>query len=68
MTKIPFERLPSAVVPKHYNLELKPDLLAFTFSGNVSIEIQVKIKNSFELFVFVLVVYLSNGSEVMNME
>lgn len=36
-----FHRLPSTVVPKHYNLELKPDLIGFTFTGNVSIKIQV---------------------------
>lgn len=41
MTKIPFQRLPAAVVPKHYNLELQPDLIAFTFAGNVSIQVQV---------------------------
>lgn len=38
-----FQRLPSTVVPKHYNLELRPDLTGFTFTGNVSIKIQVKI-------------------------
>ncbi len=36
-----FQRLPADVVPKHYNLELKPDLVGFTFAGNVSIQIQV---------------------------
>ncbi|KAG4073866.1 hypothetical protein HA402_014071 [Bradysia odoriphaga] len=41
MTKIAFQRLPSTVVPKHYNLELKPDLSGFTFAGNVSIKIQI---------------------------
>lgn len=37
-----FQRLPSSVVPKHYNLELNPDLIGFTFAGNVSIKVQVK--------------------------
>lgn len=36
-----FQRLPSGVIPKHYNLELKPDLVGFTFSGTVSINVQV---------------------------
>lgn len=51
-----FRRLPSSVVPKHYNLELKPDLIGFTFTGSVSIKIEVKI-NLFESFVCMLGVY-----------
>lgn len=50
-----FQRLPSSVVPQHYNLELKPDLIGFTFTGSVSIKIQVN-KSSFESFVCVIVV------------
>lgn len=41
MTKSVFKRLPSNVVPKHYNLELKPCLTSFTFDGKTSVKIQV---------------------------
>lgn len=34
-------RLPSSVVPRHYNLHLKPDLEAETFSGDVEISVEV---------------------------
>lgn len=37
-----FQRLPLSVVPKHYNLELQPDLIGFTFTGKVAIKIQVR--------------------------
>jgi len=39
--KKPFERLPKVVKPKHYDLFLKPDLQAFTFTGNTKISVQV---------------------------
>lgn len=34
-------KLPSCVFPNRYNLTLKPDLEAFTFSGNETIEIEI---------------------------
>lgn len=37
----PFERLPKTVVPKHYDLLLKPDLKSFVFEGKVTVQIQV---------------------------
>lgn len=37
----PFERLPSSVVPKHYNLKLQPDLKTFVFVGEVDIKVKV---------------------------
>lgn len=37
----PFERLPNSVKPTHYNLVITPDLKAFTFQGEVSIQIEV---------------------------
>jgi puromycin-sensitive aminopeptidase len=39
--KKPFERLPVDVVPVNYKLELKPDLTAFTFQGQLEITVQV---------------------------
>ncbi|XP_063226837.1 puromycin-sensitive aminopeptidase isoform X2 [Bacillus rossius redtenbacheri] len=38
----PFERLPKNVVPKHYDLVLKPDLKTFVFEGKETIKVQVK--------------------------
>ncbi len=34
-------RLPGGVVPRHYAIELEPDLEAATFSGNVAIDIEI---------------------------
>lgn len=45
MTQKKFERLPKNVVPKHYNLELKPCLTSFTFDGKTSVKIQVSAMN-----------------------
>ncbi|XP_075924071.1 puromycin-sensitive aminopeptidase-like [Petromyzon marinus] len=37
-----FERLPTDVVPKNYELVLKPDLAEFTFEGKEAIDVEVK--------------------------
>jgi hypothetical protein len=37
----PFERLPKSVVPKHYNLQLKPDLKTFVFEGQETVNVEV---------------------------
>jgi hypothetical protein len=37
----PFERLPKSVVPKHYDLQLKPDLKTFIFEGQETVKIEV---------------------------
>ena len=36
-----FERLPPNVVPKHYAVQLKPDLNAFTFAGEQTVNVSV---------------------------
>jgi hypothetical protein len=40
-TSKPFERLPKSVVPKHYNLKLKPDLKSFVFEGQETVKVEV---------------------------
>jgi hypothetical protein len=37
----PFERLPKSVVPKHYDLKLKPDLKTFIFEGQETVNVEV---------------------------
>ncbi|XP_070570403.1 puromycin-sensitive aminopeptidase-like [Ptychodera flava] len=39
--KKPFEHLPKNVVPKNYNLTLKPNLKAFNFDGDETISVEV---------------------------
>jgi len=42
MTKKSFSRLPASVVPNHYLIKLKPDLVKLTFQGEVTITVEVK--------------------------
>jgi hypothetical protein len=37
----PFERLPKSVVPKHYDLQIKPDLKLFIFEGQETVKVEV---------------------------
>ncbi|KAM3966164.1 puromycin-sensitive aminopeptidase [Aphomia sociella] len=37
----PFQRLPKNVVPKHYNLELVPNLEKFTFTGKTAVKVSI---------------------------
>jgi len=37
----PFERLPKSVVPKHYDLQIKPDLKTFIFEGHETVKVEV---------------------------
>ena len=40
-----FERLPTNVIPRNYKVELAPDLKAFTFSGKLEVELEVRSFN-----------------------
>lgn len=44
-------RLPTSVVPKHYDLTLNPDLLASNFTGTVLIHLSVLVLNSLDLII-----------------
>lgn len=37
-----FQRLPKQVIPKHYNLELVPDLEKLTFKGKTAVKVSVR--------------------------
>lgn len=38
----PFQRLPKYVVPKHYDLELVPNLEKFSFTGKTAVKVSVR--------------------------
>lgn len=38
----PFQRLPKHVIPKHYNLELVPNLEKLTFKGKTAVKVSVR--------------------------
>ena len=40
--KKPFERLPKAVVPTHYEIFLRPNLIDLVFKGTIKIDLEVK--------------------------
>ena len=50
---LPFERLPSNVKPKHYNLTLQPNLTKCIFHGSVDIDIEVRKRYIYILGLFI---------------
>ena len=42
-TKRDFERLPSNVTPKNYQLTLQPNLTEFTFTGKEVVDVEVSV-------------------------
>ena len=41
-TKKPFQRLPSDVIPIHYDIYLRPNLVDLVFKGSLKVELDVK--------------------------
>ena len=41
-SKKPFERLPTTVVPTHYDIYLRPNLIDFAFKGSIKVNLDVK--------------------------
>lgn len=38
----PFQRLPKNIIPKHYDLELTPNVEKFTFTGKTAVKVSVR--------------------------
>lgn len=66
-----FERLPTNIIPKHYVLELKPNLEQFTFEGKTLVKIQINsptdkiVLNSLDLQIVKSSLSLENGPSVV---
>ena len=44
--KKPFERLPKSVVPTHYEIFLRPNLVDLVFKGTIKVDLDVKEKTN----------------------
>lgn len=68
-----FSRLPSNVVPVHYDLEIKPNLEKFTFEGKVAVNLEIKdttqkiILHSLDLAITKITFKESSGG-ILNLE
>jgi len=66
----PFSRLPTNVIPSHYTISLKPDLVAHTFEGIAEVKVDVKeavktiVCNANELAIHTATV--SSGASVLS--
>ena len=52
-----FERLPVAVVPTHYDIWLKPDLVNFSFVGTLTAHLQVNLYVRFLTFIVTMSIH-----------
>ena len=66
-----FSRLPTNVVPSHYTVTLRPDLVAHTFSGKCEVQVQVKepvtsiLCNASNLVVSAAEIHTDGGESLM---
>ena len=58
----PFERLPKTVIPIHYDISIKPDLVRLVFQGKESVTIKVICSLKHCIWFFIVTYYNPTGS------